>query len=89
MGSGVLGGGLMGFPAVSTAEPGCSVVLHLRRSLALRDLFQVKMLVLPGPKLFPGGCPVLYLVRNLELEVNTYICKVLAEGLRLPVVAQP
>ena len=65
MGSGELGGSLTGFPAGSTAELGCYALLHLRRSLALRDLFQVKMLVLPGPKLFPGGCPVLYLVRHL------------------------
>lgn len=35
----------------------------LGRALALRDLFGVKMLRLPGPQLFEGGCPVMFLVR--------------------------
>ena len=87
VGSGEPGGGLAGFPVDSITVPGCGVLLHLRRSLALRDLFQVKMLVLPGPKLFPGGCPVLYLVRSLVTKsANIYLLK---EGkrMRLPVVA--
>lgn len=80
MRSGEPGGGLTGLPVGSTDEPGCGVLLHLRRSLALRDLFQVKMLVLPGPKLFPGGCPVLYLVRSWVPGSAQYTTSRKAEG---------
>ena len=82
------GGGLTGhFTIRSTAEPGCRVLLRLHRSLALRDMFQVKMLVLPGPKLFPGGCPVLYLVRCFN--GNKHNVRALWHmGGQLPVVPQ-
>ena len=55
---------LLAFVPAAQLSLGAECCLLLHRSLALRDLFRVKMLVLPGPTLFPGGCPVLFLVRD-------------------------
>ncbi|KAK9832508.1 hypothetical protein WJX81_003456 [Elliptochloris bilobata] len=48
-------------------------------SVALRNLFRVKMLRLPGPALFPGGCPVLFL-SNHRSWADFYLDVVATDG---------